>query len=89
MIQLAPRASLVVVLLLASVGTASGACAWVTWGQARDGSFRPIGDGHLSLDDCRDRADFLTKRAKEKGDDTFVYSYLPDTVDPRVPKGGR
>jgi hypothetical protein len=31
MMQLAPRASLVVVLLLASVGTASAECAWVLW----------------------------------------------------------
>jgi hypothetical protein len=29
--QLARRASLVVVLLLASVGTASAECAWVLW----------------------------------------------------------
>jgi hypothetical protein len=31
MMQLARRASLVVVLLLASVGTASAECAWVLW----------------------------------------------------------
>ena len=31
MMQLARRASLVVVLLLASLGTASAECAWVLW----------------------------------------------------------
>lgn len=71
-------------LLLASVGTASAECAWVLWGQTRDNRYLPMGDGHTSLESCQDRAVLLTKNDKKK---TFVYSCLPDTVDPRGPKG--
>ena len=71
-------------LLLASVGTASAECAWVLWGQTRDNRYLPMGDGHTSLDSCQDRADLLTKNDKKK---TFVYSCLPDTIDPRGAEG--
>jgi hypothetical protein len=43
--QLARRASLVVVLLLASVGTASAECAWVLWSvpyPPKDVMFLPV-----------------------------------------------
>ncbi len=78
------RFALVVVLFLASVGTASAECAWVLWGQTRGNRYLPMGDGHTSLESCQARADLLTKNDKKK---TFVYSCLPDTVDPRGPKG--
>jgi hypothetical protein len=84
MMQLARRASLVILLLHGSVGTASAECAWVLWGQTRDNRYLPMGAGNTSLDSCQDRADLLTKNDKKK---TFVYSCLPDTIDPRGPKG--
>src|SRR5918996_4741850 len=40
--QLARRALLVVVLLLASVGTASAECAWVLWNGGASGELSPI-----------------------------------------------
>lgn len=93
--QLARRAPLaVVLLLLASVGTASAECAWVAWGQmiektppgARQAAvtWTPLG-GHATLPDCR--AAIADKATAETERTTLIVWCLPDTIDPRGPKG--
>jgi hypothetical protein len=115
----APSASLVVVLLLASVGTASAECAWVLWNEFptafRQSGMQPIElvnvvDAFTTKSACDEAAVFHAKRqeAETRADtshtkvtrkgtwvfwesDIAVGSYryrcLPDTVDPRGPKG--
>jgi hypothetical protein len=87
MMPLRRASALVMLCLLTSAETASAECAWVMWGQDRASVYWPIGDGHKSLENCQDRADRFTKRDKDKGDEAFVYSCLPDTIDPRGLKG--
>jgi hypothetical protein len=90
LMQLARRASLVVVvLLLASVGTASAECAWVLW-------FKQYGpqddwrvmDAYSSEQPCRQArtAEAATEKGKPK-EQIFRFLCLPDTVDPRGPEG--
>jgi hypothetical protein len=117
MMQLARRALLVVVLLLASVGTASAECAWVLWEQVSSvssvgerGSFETeyrIVEARGTEGACRalvsqaakgraaqwgDRATLSNENssvsvAGEKTAVSWDYRCLPDTVDPRGPKG--
>jgi hypothetical protein len=99
MMQRARRASLVVVLLLlASVGTASAECAWVLWkvtvlssGDEVWGVLDayPPAAGHAG---CDQKADDMNRRMKEspsRGIMPTTLLCLPDTVDPRGPKGGK
>ena len=79
-IQLAPRASLVVVLLLASVGTASAECAWVLWGFEASVGWLPL-LGYETRAECdADRKD------KQSNIKDGILTCLPDTIDPRGPK---
>jgi hypothetical protein len=91
--QLARRASLVVVvLLLASVGTASAECAWVLW--SRDSLLS--GDeawGIISAFSREDGGKAECERSKEggtmrtrEGASAVRFVCLPDTIDPRAPK---
>jgi hypothetical protein len=100
--QLARRASLVAVLLLASVGTASAECAWVVWTKlmekteatARTGLLSvswTVGEATKSPQEC----ERLAKEAREgsalhrppSAERRIIqYVCLPDTVDPRGPK---
>lgn len=88
---LARRASLVVVLLLlASVGTASAECAWVLWAYAHGGHGPTAWEPLLSKDtrgDCEASQAMLEMMAKELGRLSPKMSCFPDTIDPRGPKG--
>ena len=75
---------LLVALVFGIAETGNAACAWVLWGHRTDDVYQPIGDALKSLDDCLDMADRLTKRDVKR---IFNFSCLPDTIDPRGPKG--
>ena len=91
MMRLAQWASLLVALsLLTSAATASAECAWVLWGHGEwpvKGAIRVLPtwqplDSTKTLDTCT-RAQMTWH-----GDyPDFRYVCLPDTVDPRGPKG--
>jgi hypothetical protein len=99
MMQLARRASLgVVLLLLASVGTASAECAWVLWWEVA-GRGPVIMTARDERRECaKDRIAAYTRdgRAAVPATGAFVelgsakvlarYVCLPDTVDLRGPK---
>ena len=76
--------SIALLLVVMLAGSASAECAWVLWGQDRQYQYHPMGDAHKSLENCQDRADRLTQLDTKT---TFTYTCLPDTVDPRGPKG--
>jgi len=90
------RVSLVVVLLLASVGTASAECAWVLWGRDSTANiwFPPVSfrseseccSGHREMNNPQVRAAQEIRRPEFRQHDYF--ECWPDTVDPRGPKGG-
>ena len=100
MIQFTRRASLVVMLLLlASVGTASAECAWALW--TYDGKTWQVKAPFETYKDCEadinghreewTRADAKPERLhwdkkawRMQGVD---YPCWPDTIDPRGPKG--
>jgi hypothetical protein len=94
MIQLTWRASLVVVLLLlASVGTASAECAWVLWsrdsllsGDEAWGIISAFSREDGGKAECERFKDGGTKRTRE-GASALRFLCLPDTIDPRGPKG--
>ena len=109
MTQRARRASLVVVLLLlASLGTASAECAWVLWGHMGNidlGASPPDGSkwnqfaAFATMAECEHSRETAQEgnagvlrlfdpatAAKLKIPD-FLYRCLPDTIDPRGPKG--
>jgi hypothetical protein len=78
----ARRASLVVVLLLTSVGAASAECAWVLWG-LKSNTWIP-----LTAFDSRAECESLRKtKAPTRKTDGLYVTCFPDTVDPRGPKG--
>ncbi len=88
--QLARTAPLVIVLLLASVGTASAECGWVLW---LEHSYVSTGwkiiETAASEHDCRNQKTVLEKgpRPPEFYPETQLrYLCLPDTLDPRGPK---
>jgi hypothetical protein len=92
MMQFARSAPLVVVLLLASLGTASAECAWVLWSRdsllSGDEAWGVISafsreDGGKA--ECERSKEGGTKRARE-GASAVRFVCLPDTVDPRGPK---
>ena len=89
MMQLARRASLVVVLLLVSVGAASAECAWGLWAYAHGGRGPTAWEPLLSRDtrgDCEAAQAMIQKVAKEEGRLSPLMSCFPDTIDPRGPK---
>ena len=99
MMRLARRASLLIALsMLASVATAQAECAWVLWGVALLSSGEQYWGviSAYSLEDggkivCERSREGANKRAaQEKGEDKRSgrqFLCLPDTVDPRGPKG--
>jgi hypothetical protein len=86
------KTPLVVALLLASVGTASAECAWVLWTRVNALEWESRG-GFNTREDCeRERGKSaegtLQGTSKTEGREFVVRnSCLPDTVDPREPKG--
>ena len=86
------RLALVVVLFLASVGTASAECAWVLWTRVNTQEWESRG-GFNTREDCererRKSAEGTVQgTAKPEGREFVVRnSCLPDTIDPRGPKG--
>jgi hypothetical protein len=82
-------------LVLASVGTASAECAWVLWGMpypVKEVTFLPV-DAFTTRDECmreKDSRSAAIKAALKEGRSPGfgVSACLPDTVDPRGPKGG-
>jgi hypothetical protein len=96
--QLARRASLVVVLLLASVGAAAAECAWVLWSTAyKMQGDKPVSEtvdpsrAFTSKEDCEravDRRDVREDQRRKADPSTkLFFTCLPDTIDPRGPKG--
>jgi len=99
MTRLVRRTSLLVAFcLLALVATAYADCAWVLWSPAYEGAeFKTsrttgqlsIAEAYVSRDECRVnllRLDTAIK--KERGQAAPIGALcLPDTVDPREPKG--
>jgi hypothetical protein len=81
MMQLARRASLVVVLLLASVGTASAECAWVLWSviDGKRDSWLPF-DSYDRLAECkRKEQDFYAIKGRPQN---VKWVCLPGTLNP-------
>ena len=67
--QLARRASLVVVLLLlASVGTASAECAWVLWSEIiAPSQHAELFEAHPTIDDCVQGLGSIVATMRAKG----------------------
>ena len=80
--------------LLASATTASADCAWVAWLSSLDKTglttIMPIGASD-SKADCQQRVEDVRQgfevRMKEQGLVALSVVCLPDTVEPRGPKG--
>ena len=110
------RVPLAVVLLLASVGTASAECAWLMWiegtGTLGDKTEKvwEVYDTTNTQEDCKARlpaaSEAMAMALREGGDETrvlpggtirrmrkdgaeifYLFQCLPDTIDPRGPKG--
>ena len=99
MMRLRRASAIVVLLLLASAATAYAECAWVVWRQTlsdspavpKSGNWIPEG-AFKAKEECV--RDIELKRAAYFGEAKLEgYTYtrgaycLPDTVDPRGPKG--
>jgi hypothetical protein len=88
MARLPRRASLLVAFfLLTSGATAYAECAWVLW-SAPGGASLPVGawDTKSRCEEAKNERLHALGSAVERTAVTFVC--LPDTVDPRGPKGG-
>jgi hypothetical protein len=94
MMRLARRASLIVAFsLLTSAATAYAECAWVLWTQVKQtdrtahlsrAEHYSILDSFVSRNEC-DRQQTRMSNNPELRHSRFVC--LPDTIDPRGPKG--
>jgi hypothetical protein len=92
------RSLVVVLLLLASVGTASAGCAWVVWleqtlvapnGIIQGTRWSPIG-GYPLAAECMKALPEDSRESRADGNPGALakqYRCFPDTVDPRGPKG--
>jgi|RhiMetdeSRZDD1v2_1073273.scaffolds.fasta_scaffold143019_3 hypothetical protein len=84
------RASVIVALsLLTSAATASAECAWVLWTRwSTDERFASV-DGYETKRECERALAMMRGMDKATGtkDPSQLSLCLPDTVDPRGPKG--
>jgi len=94
MMQLARTASLIVVLsLFAAPLTASAECAWILWGPRSNASGVVFDQSIVQAFDSRVACEAVCAQIPVQappGDPTLVqalFTCLPDTVDPRAPKG--
>ncbi len=76
--------------LLAVAMSAAAQCGWVLWAQ----SVGPTGFTYLALDGWQERGaceSERTRRMQQPQDPTkqVFLSFLPDTLDPRPPKGSK
>jgi len=92
--------TLAILLLFAS--SAAAECAWVVWNQIMstnpaappEGLWQPS-ESFKTLDQCKTFAEKMNMRgptfSRDAAGDRYISSNvcLPDTVDPRGPKGGR
>jgi len=91
--RLALRASLLVAFsLVTSTATAYAECAWVLWfTSGRTSAITSPSEAFATKKECEQamiRSDQRVKDYKAKHPDDFAYlTCLPDTVDPRGPKG--
>src|SRR2546422_9534459 len=99
------RAALVVLCLLLSVAAASAECAWVLWFRYVEGDFGPNRSLllHDTRQECEKHKndiakDWDTKKEAEQYSGALSalrrthpshWVCLPDTIDPREPKGER
>jgi hypothetical protein len=83
--------ALIIMLVVAAPVQAWAECAWVLWSSAPDPArgtlwavlgANQVGGQRL----CEEAADGLRDRAKQRGRQVD-YLCLPDTIDPRGPKG--
>jgi len=100
MIRLRPASAIVALSLLTSVSTVSADCAWVVWNQVMSnnpssppgGVWQPV-ESFKGPDQCKPYATNMDTKMKGVTLDAGGYKYLssfvclPDTVDPRGPKG--
>jgi len=88
-----PSALAVTLFTLLAVATSAAAeCAWVLWGAERpheatsDARAWWVLAAYPTRQECEGRRGFLQR---QRTSDRSSYECLPDTVDPRGPKGGK
>ena len=79
------RLTLALVLLLTAVGEASADCAWVLWAQRKPRAEPTPVTGVPSHADCEKWRQ--ASQAQDPQMEKVLFFCLPDTIDPRGPKG--
>ena len=88
-----PRVLLAALVLVALATSAGAECAWILWTQAIErqtrvvrGPWNPV-DGYGTLQDCQRAGTTMSGSTPAEGALMVETKCLPDTVDPRGPKG--